>query len=206
MALRTADTSEGKKFNAKSTALAEDVCALLRRFGLERHHTCVDYGCGSLRIGAKLIEFLDPDRYVGLDVTDIFFTAGLDDLDPEIRLTKRPTLQLINQDSLRDLRSTPPEFLFSFAVIQHVPPAELAGFLDSFVSLIGPRTTGILFFKASSRVLHYKEASWSYPPSLLIEAVQARQPAIRTSMHTEEWSKIEHKFLGYSFLELNSGR
>ena len=38
------------------------------------------------------------------------------------------------------------------------------------------------------------------------EAVRAKNPAIQISMHTEEWSKIEHKFLGYSFLELTSGR
>ena len=39
-------------------------------YGLEPQHTCVDYGCGMLRVGRHLIPFLDRGNYWGLDVTD----------------------------------------------------------------------------------------------------------------------------------------
>ena len=35
--------------------------------GLEPHDTIVDYGCGTLRIGVNVIDYLDPGRYWGFD-------------------------------------------------------------------------------------------------------------------------------------------
>lgn len=32
------------------------------KYGLQSNHTCVDYGCGSLRVGQHLISYLQPDR------------------------------------------------------------------------------------------------------------------------------------------------
>lgn len=40
---------------------------LLRIFGLERDHRVLDLGCGTLRGGLHLIDFLEPDCYFGAD-------------------------------------------------------------------------------------------------------------------------------------------
>jgi len=36
--------------------------------GLKPHHRLLDFGCGTLRGGLPLIEYLDQGNYVGLDV------------------------------------------------------------------------------------------------------------------------------------------
>lgn len=50
----------------------------LLNLGLARTHRIVDFGCGSLRLGRHLIEYLDGGQYWGLDVTQRFIRIGLD--------------------------------------------------------------------------------------------------------------------------------
>jgi SAM-dependent methyltransferase len=39
----------------------------LKAQGLKPSHTFFDIGCGSLRAGTRLVEYLEPDRYFGID-------------------------------------------------------------------------------------------------------------------------------------------
>ena len=61
---------------------------------------CTDYGCGSLHVGSSLIEYLLPGRYLGLDVTDIFFKDALKRFDPKWLKEKKPRLEVIHELSL----------------------------------------------------------------------------------------------------------
>jgi len=44
-----------------------EVLDLLKRHGLRPHHYLLDFGCGSLRVGRWLIEYLKASRYFGID-------------------------------------------------------------------------------------------------------------------------------------------
>ena len=51
--------------------------ALLSSFGLRRDARFLDMGCGALRVGLPLIDYLDPGRYVGVDIDpDCIAAAG----------------------------------------------------------------------------------------------------------------------------------
>ena len=45
--------------------------------GLKTSHVCLDYGCGSLRLGRYLIQHLDANRDIGIDITDKIYTESL---------------------------------------------------------------------------------------------------------------------------------
>ncbi len=208
MSLQTVETvaagNHQRAFSAKSIALTNEIYGLLLEHGLERDHTCVDYGCGSLRIGEKLIDFLEPGRYIGMDVVDTFFNAGLNRIDSALVAAKQPRTMVIGDDTLRPFKDNPPDFLFSFAVIQHVPPAELDKFLDRFASLIGPKTKVVLFYRDGKRVSQYHETSWRYPETMLSDALRARRPGVSIVNYDDEWTKIAHTKNAYSYLVLNS--
>ena len=108
--------------------------------GCRPQHVVVDYGCGSLWTGEAFMDYLDPGNYIGLDVSDVFFAEGLTRLPAGLVAEKRPTLQVIDDAVLRAVRDRKPDFIFSMAVLLHVPPEDLAGYFRVVVSLAAPHT------------------------------------------------------------------
>ncbi len=45
--------------------------------GLTQKHRLLDIGCGSLRLGVRAIEYLDPGRYYGTDISRDLIDAGI---------------------------------------------------------------------------------------------------------------------------------
>ncbi len=60
--------------------LWEDIGTLQRDFlvqqGLMPHHKLIDIGCGALRAGVKLIPYLEPGNYYGIDISPTLLDAG----------------------------------------------------------------------------------------------------------------------------------
>ena len=50
----------------------------LKQQGLRPHHTFLDVGCGSLRAGRKLVDYLEPGHYYGVDANRSILQAGYD--------------------------------------------------------------------------------------------------------------------------------
>jgi hypothetical protein len=121
-------------------ARAQRILADFKRAGGAPHHVVVDYGCGSLWVGEVFMDYLEPGNYVGLDLVDTFYAEGLTRLPPEFVARSKPSLHVIEDNSLRETRDRNPDFILSLAVMQHVPPGDLADYFSRIVSLAGPRT------------------------------------------------------------------
>jgi hypothetical protein len=50
---------------------------LLTTLGLRQHHSLLDVGCGSLRIGRLLIPYLNRDKYVGIEPNEWLVRQGI---------------------------------------------------------------------------------------------------------------------------------
>lgn len=124
----------------EAAARAQRVLGDLKRAGCRPEHVVVDYGCGSLWIGEAFMDYLEPGNYVGLDVSDVFFAEGLARLPAEFVARKRPSVRVIDDVALRDVQARKPDFIFSIAVMQHVPPEDLPGFFRRIVSLAAPHS------------------------------------------------------------------
>jgi hypothetical protein len=125
---------------ATVTRRAQRILEEFKRAGCRPHHVVVDYGCGSLWIGEAFMNYLEPGNYIGLDVVDFFYKDALARLSAEFVASRRPTLRVIDEASLAEVRERRPDFIFSFAVMQHVPPGDLSGYFSRIVSLAGPHT------------------------------------------------------------------
>jgi SAM-dependent methyltransferase len=65
---------------------------LLTTLGLRQHHSLLDIGCGSLRIGRLLIPYLNRGKYFGLEPHQWLVQAGIKhELGEEVVQIKRPT-------------------------------------------------------------------------------------------------------------------
>jgi len=65
---------------------------LLTTLGLRQHHSLLDIGCGSLRIGRLLIPYLNRGKYFGIEPAEWLLAEGIkQELGETVVETKRPT-------------------------------------------------------------------------------------------------------------------
>jgi hypothetical protein len=122
----------------------------------------VDYGCGTLRLGVLLIEYLDADRYIGLDIDERILAAGRSQISPEIIGTKRPLLEVISKETLSRVAAKGPKWVCSKGVLQHVPPRELGDYFQSLSILIHAGASGFLNAKLAPRCKRISPETWDH--------------------------------------------
>jgi hypothetical protein len=107
--------------------------------GLRPEHLCVEYGCGSLWCAEPVIKYLQPGRFIGLDVVDGFYEFGRQRLGGLLQ-ERQVHLAVISRQSLAETAARKPDFVYAHRVLHHVPPRGLARFVRSICSLVGERT------------------------------------------------------------------
>lgn len=97
------------------------VMRYVRHLGLRPHHTLLDFGCGTLRTGKHLIDFLEPDRYAGVDISRGAVEYARTLIETDERLAgKRPTVQVVRPFQELDLPWSP-DFILCHSVFTHLP-------------------------------------------------------------------------------------
>jgi cyclopropane fatty-acyl-phospholipid synthase-like methyltransferase len=64
----------------------------LLRAGLKPHHRLLDFGCGTLRGGIPIIDYLDAGNYIGLDVRTETLKEACVELEESGLDVKYPTI------------------------------------------------------------------------------------------------------------------
>jgi SAM-dependent methyltransferase len=144
----------------------------LKRQGLKPHHRLVDFGCGSLLVGQHLIRYLDPGHYWGLDITDVFIEMGVEQLPPGLLAEREPRFRIIDPSVLEEARRIEADFVYSRAVLRHVPPEELSEFFTRIMSLLGKKTRLLITGITASSIARVSPNSWAFPESLIREHVE----------------------------------
>jgi ribosomal protein L11 methylase PrmA len=141
--------------------------------GIKPGDTVVDYGCGTLRLGALFIAYLDAERYIGLDIDERIIAAGRERLPAELIEAKRPTLEVISPGSLDSALARKPQWIFSNGVLPHVPPEHLPGYFTNLSRFVLGGATGIFSGKARDRREKLSAKSWMHDAAHLQEVVEA---------------------------------
>ncbi|MEO6299320.1 MAG: class I SAM-dependent methyltransferase [Paracoccaceae bacterium] len=98
--------------------------ALLLQAGLQPHHTLLDIGCGSLRLGCKAVSYLDPGNYWGTDLSAELMAQGH---QTELADPTRLNPDHLIQDDNFAFPNVPPtiDYAIAFAVFTHLPLTQL---------------------------------------------------------------------------------
>lgn len=139
---------------------------------------CVEYGCGSLRVGQHFIRHLDPGCYIGLDVVDRFYRDGLTLLGSGLVAAKRPYLATIDTVSLDRAARRNPDLIYSTAVLHHVPPSELDNYFRAIVSMMGPHSAAVASFRSADRTIRTGASSWSHSFASLAASLGRIDPSL----------------------------
>jgi len=118
----------------------------LRQQGLLPRHRLIDIGCGSFRAGVKLVPYLEPGNYYGIDISDDLIRIGFErEIEP---LGLAPRLPRGNVAAVGDFDLSAFGVSFDFGLAQsvftHMPPLAC---LPRCLAAIAPAfPTGGVFF------------------------------------------------------------
>lgn len=74
---------------------------ILRSLGLQRDHSLLDFGCGTLRAGKDIIPYLDKGKYTGIDISPEALRSAHDLIEKQGLEEKTPRL-IFNDDPVSD--------------------------------------------------------------------------------------------------------
>src|SRR5262245_59538050 len=134
----------------------------LINLGLKPDDICVDYGCGTLRLGIHAIKYLKPGGYWGMDIVNDFLKEGRKLVGDRLWQEKRPNLRLISAESVTEVATVKPKLLFSVHVLKHVRPDKLNEYFHNIIKIIGPSGEAIIVGKwTDSETIQYNDESWT---------------------------------------------
>jgi hypothetical protein len=172
----------------------------LKTFRIAPNSKVIDYGCGSLRVGAHFIRYLDPESFFGLELAKGLYEMGEEVIGPETLARKKPRLGLIDTPALDDATAFGADFVYSTAVAFHVHPEDLALYHANLIKLTA-KPGATLFFdtKISDTPLRYRERSWAWPMAMYLEALAPLTfvRAIKMNARTELGVRFEDQILEF---------
>jgi predicted O-methyltransferase YrrM/SAM-dependent methyltransferase len=118
----------------------------LLALGLRTTHFVVDFGCGSLRVGRHLIDYLSDGQYWGFDVAKSLIRLGLDTWYVDRVLPTSVRLGVMSRKSLAKAASERPDLVLVFGVLQSVPPSKLLETMRSIARCCALDTVVIVTF------------------------------------------------------------
>ena len=137
-------------------------------YGLRPSDTCVEYGCGTLRVGLHVINYLGRGAFWGLDISDCLFADAKKIVGEKIIDEKEPRLREILPESIVEVAAAKPDMLYSVKVMQHVHPNELAEYFGNIMKIIGSSGQAIISSKwRDHETTQYRPSGWAHAISTI---------------------------------------
>lgn len=182
------------------TAGAATFAYYMKQFPILPDSRMVDYGCGSLRVGAHFIRYLDPGCYFGLELAEGLYEIGQEVIGEEVLAQKAPRFGLTETLALSEAVDFGADFVYSTAVAFHVHPEELALYHANLVRLTS-KPGATLFFdtKVAERPLRYRERAWAWPMEMYLKALAPLTfvRAIKMNARVELGERFEDQILEF---------
>jgi cyclopropane fatty-acyl-phospholipid synthase-like methyltransferase len=93
---------------------------LLKQQGLLPSHDFLEIGCGPLTGGLPVIEYLDPNRYVGVDIRSSVLDTSWGEVGRYHLSRKNPRLVCSSSFGANELEDLQFDFVLSFSVLFHL--------------------------------------------------------------------------------------
>jgi hypothetical protein len=143
-----------------------------KTMALRRNHKVIEYGCGSLRLGAHFIRHLDRAGYFGLDVISDFYEQGVQTIGAKMIEQKAPTLRAIGEQSVAEGVAFAADFVCSNTVAVHVHPNETETYFANLARLTAKPGARLIFNAVVYDKRHrFEFNSWAWPMEFYKESL-----------------------------------
>jgi len=120
---------------------------LLTSLGLREEHYLLDVGCGSLRAGKYLLQYLLPGRYIGLEPNGwLWQEAFKQEVGEDVQRLKRPTFLDSEDFSLAEDCTPAKDFIVAQSIYTHTGEDLFAHSVQLMAQALAP--TGQFLFNA----------------------------------------------------------
>jgi len=126
----------------------------LKTHGLVQSDSLSDLGCGTLRGGIPLIEYLNEGGYFGLEVRPEVLVEARKELADANLVAKRPTLLLLSETNLLPVQHF--DYVWAFSVLIHMDDESLR----KAIALVSNTLSGKGVFFANVNIGSGKELEW----------------------------------------------
>lgn len=168
----------------------------VRRYNIKPNHKVADYGCGSLRLGAHFIRYLEPEHYFGIDVIMGFIEIGIEGLGEEVIREKKPMFRDFSTLREADAEKFDADLVYSTACVFQIHPNEQEEMFRNF-EMIARKPGSRLIFDTmiADELVRYRNSAWAWPQDHYLknlpdfELIEARPNGAREEAgHPMEWT------------------
>jgi len=114
------------------------VFGFLTRMGLRPWHTLLDIGCGPLSGGLPLIRYLEPGRYVGVDLLEDTVAEARRQIAKHGLENRRPEVHVSRTFGRDELDGRVFDFIWASQVMYHLVPDDLRALLAQVAARLAP--------------------------------------------------------------------
>jgi SAM-dependent methyltransferase len=135
---------------------------LLTTLGLRQHHTLLDIGCGSLRIGRLLIPYLNRGKYFGVEPAEWLVAEGIEhELGKAVVQAKRPTFLFTDSPSAIVEANRSFDFAVAQSIFSHCGLDLINGWLSAISRSLAQDGALVATFLPAEE--DCSETGWVYP-------------------------------------------
>ena len=135
---------------------------LLTTLGLRQHHSLLDLGCGSLRIGRLLIPYLNREKYFGVEPNKWLVDGGIKrELGETLVQIKRPTFFFSDSPDTIAQAETAFDFALAQSIFSHCGLDLIKGWLSAISHSLAPGGALVATFLIGEE--DSSRTGWIYP-------------------------------------------
>lgn len=163
----------------------------LRKHGLQPHHRVLEIGCGNLRAGHRLIDYLDAGNYYGLDISPEVLIAAQETLIREGVRDKLPYLTIVDDMRFEFLPDALFDVVHAHSVFSHSPLSVIEECFRHVGRILKPEGHfDFTFNKTDGRERNVLREDFYYRTETLIELADR---CGLDAVFMDDWEELGHR-------------
>lgn len=163
----------------------------LLRHGLRPEHRLLDIGCGNMRAGWRLMQYLDPGNYYGVDISPDILIAAQDTVCRFDLRDRLPYLTVIGDLKLRFLPDGHFDVVIAHSVFSHTPISVIGEALAHVGRVLKPSGFfDFTYFEADGPARNFLREDFYYPTQQILDLVRSHG---LTAEKMQDWDYAQAK-------------